>query len=139
MGFGSADMRPHNMTYTASARHVVGRLVRLQRRQRTGSDHLTLSAFCVTHFSAAAGVGLGPVEWITRGKPSVLGAASGAVAGLVCITPAAGFVNPMPALVMGCGRRGLLLACSRSRTSFATTIRWTRLASTASVARWARC
>jgi Amt family ammonium transporter len=41
------------------------------------------------------------MEWITRGKPSVLGAASGAVAGLVCITPAAGFVNPMPALIMG--------------------------------------
>ncbi len=36
-----------------------------------------------------------------RGKPSVLGAASGAVAGLVCITPAAGFVQPMPALIMG--------------------------------------
>ncbi|MEM9657691.1 MAG: ammonia channel protein, partial [Planctomycetota bacterium] len=56
----------------------------------------------VTHFSAAAGV-LGWVvyEWFTSGKPSVLGAASGAVAGLVCITPAAGFVNPMPALAMG--------------------------------------
>jgi Amt family ammonium transporter len=38
---------------------------------------------------------------VLRGKPSVLGAASGAVAGLVCITPAAGFVNPMPALAMG--------------------------------------
>jgi len=38
---------------------------------------------------------------VTRGKPSVLGAASGAVAGLVCITPAAGFVNPMSALAMG--------------------------------------
>ena len=66
------------------------------------SDELTSSAFCVTHFSAAAGV-LGWVlyEWLTSGKPSVLGAASGAVAGLVCITPAAGFVQPMPALVMG--------------------------------------
>ena len=45
-----------------------------------------------------------------RGKPTVLGAASGIVAGLVCITPAAGFVNPMPALVMGvCGRHRLRL------------------------------
>jgi Amt family ammonium transporter len=41
------------------------------------------------------------MEWITRGKPSVLGAASGAVAGLVCITPATGFVQPMSALIMG--------------------------------------
>jgi len=41
------------------------------------------------------------MEWITRGKPSVLGAASGAVAGLVCITPASGFVQPMPALLLG--------------------------------------
>src|SRR5690606_5210076 len=40
-------------------------------------------------------------EWVTRGKPSVLGTASGAVAGLVVITPAAGFVQPMPALLMG--------------------------------------
>jgi Amt family ammonium transporter len=41
------------------------------------------------------------VEWIKSGKPSVLGTASGVVAGLVCITPAAGFVQPMPAIVMG--------------------------------------
>ncbi len=66
------------------------------------SDHLTSSAFAVTHFSAAAGLlGWALYEWFTHGKPSVLGAASGVVAGLVCITPAAGFVNPMEALVMG--------------------------------------
>lgn len=66
------------------------------------SDDLTASAFAVTHFSAAAGaVSWAMVEWITRGKPTLLGACSGAVAGLVCITPAAGFVNPIPALLMG--------------------------------------
>lgn len=66
------------------------------------SDHLSASAFCATHFAAAAGaVAWACYEWIALGKPSVLGAASGAVAGLVCITPAAGFVNPMPALLMG--------------------------------------
>ena len=66
------------------------------------SDHLTSSAFAATHLSAAAGaVVWALVEWFTRGQPSVLGAASGAVAGLVCITPAAGFVNPMPALIIG--------------------------------------
>lgn len=41
------------------------------------------------------------MEWVTRGKPTLLGASSGAVAGLVCITPASGFVLPMPALLMG--------------------------------------
>jgi Amt family ammonium transporter len=66
------------------------------------SDELTSSAFAVTHFSAAAGaIAWAITEWVTIGKPTVLGASSGAVAGLVCITPAAGFVGPMPALFMG--------------------------------------
>ena len=65
-------------------------------------DELSSSAFCVTHFAAAAGtLSWAGLEWLSRGKPSALGAASGAVAGLVCITPASGFVLPMPALVMG--------------------------------------
>jgi len=96
-------MRPHNLTYTALGAGMlwVG-WFGFNAGSELLSDELTSSAFAVTHFSAAAGaVGWSAIEWITRGKPSVLGAASGAVAGLVCITPAAGFVNPMPALVMG--------------------------------------
>ena len=63
---------------------------------------LATSAFVATHFaSAAATVGWAGAEWIRNGKPSVLGGISGAVAGLVAITPAAGFVKPMPALVIG--------------------------------------
>ena len=84
------------------------------------SDDLTSSAFCATHFSAAAGaVAWALIEWITRGKPSVLGTASGAVAGLVCITPAAGFVQPMPALAMGAAA-GLVcyFACSKLKAKF---------------------
>jgi Amt family ammonium transporter len=66
------------------------------------SDDLTSSAFAVTHFGAAAGaVTWALVEWLKIGKPTVLGASSGAVAGLVCITPAAGFVQPMWAIPMG--------------------------------------
>jgi Amt family ammonium transporter len=55
-----------------------------------------------THFCAASG-GLtwAGLEWVFRGKPSLLGACSGLVAGLVCITPASGYVTPMPALLMG--------------------------------------
>src|SRR5688572_27959859 len=63
---------------------------------------LAASAFAATHFSAAAGtLAWAGMDWITPGKPSVLGACSGAVAGLVCITPASGFVQPMPAIGMG--------------------------------------
>ena len=63
---------------------------------------LATSAFVATHFAAAsAAIGWAAAEWIRNGKPSVLGGISGAVAGLVAITPAAGFVKPMPALLIG--------------------------------------
>ena len=63
---------------------------------------LATSAFVATHFaSAAAAIGWAGAEWIRNGKPSVLGGISGAVAGLVAITPASGFVKPMAALVIG--------------------------------------
>src|SRR5437660_6088517 len=63
---------------------------------------LATSAFVATHFGAAAAVvGWGGAEWLRNGKPSALGAISGAVAGLVAITPAAGFVGPMSALAIG--------------------------------------
>ncbi|TWT86322.1 Ammonium transporter NrgA [Pseudobythopirellula maris] len=100
---GQEDLRPHNLTYTAlgAAMLWVG-WFGFNAGSELASDGLTSSAFATTHFSAAAGaVAWSLWEWITRGKPSLLGAASGAVAGLVCITPAAGFVQPMPALAMG--------------------------------------
>jgi Amt family ammonium transporter len=63
---------------------------------------LATSAFVATHLGAAAAViGWCAAEWWRNGKPSALGAISGAVAGLVAITPAAGFVAPMPALAIG--------------------------------------
>jgi ammonium transporter, Amt family len=63
---------------------------------------LATSAFVATHFGAAAAVvGWSAAEWIRKGKPSALGAISGAVAGLVAITPASGFVSPMSALAIG--------------------------------------
>jgi Amt family ammonium transporter len=63
---------------------------------------LATSAFVATHFGAAAAViGWCLAEWLRNGKVSALGAISGAVAGLVAITPAAGFVGPMPALIIG--------------------------------------
>jgi ammonium transporter, Amt family len=66
------------------------------------SNGLAASAFAATHFAAAAAaLSWSAAEWLKNGKPSALGAISGAVAGLVAITPAAGFVGPMPALVIG--------------------------------------
>jgi Amt family ammonium transporter len=63
---------------------------------------LASSAFVATHFgAAAAALGWAGAEWIRNGKPSVLGAISGCVAGLVAITPASGYVTPMSALVIG--------------------------------------
>jgi Amt family ammonium transporter len=66
------------------------------------SGTLATSAFVATHFgAAAAAIGWSAAEWIRQGKPSALGGISGCVAGLVAITPAAGFVTPMSALWIG--------------------------------------
>ena len=103
LGFGSEPMPPHNLTYTVlgAAMLWVG-WFGFNAGSALVSDGLTSSAFATTHFSAAAGaLAWAALEWLQRGKPSALGAASGAVAGLVCITPGAGFVNVMPAIVMG--------------------------------------
>ena len=67
-----------------------------------GASSLATSAFVNTHFAAAAAaIGWSIAEWIHNGKPTALGAISGAVAGLVAITPASGFVQPMSALAVG--------------------------------------
>jgi len=103
IGFGSEPMPPHNLTYTVlgAAMLWVG-WFGFNAGSALAADGVAASAFAATHFAAAAGaLSWAGMEWITRGKPSVLGAASGLVAGLVCITPASGYVTPMPAIVMG--------------------------------------
>jgi Amt family ammonium transporter len=121
LGFGHEDMRPHNLTYTAmgAAMLWVG-WFGFNAGSELASDTLTSSAFATTHFAAAAGaLAWACYDWLTRGKPTVLGTASGLVAGLVCITPAAGFVNLMPALVMG-ALAGIVcaFACSKVKARF---------------------
>ena len=121
LGFGSEDMRPHNLTYTAlgAAMLWVG-WFGFNAGSAVAANDLAANAFVVTHLSASAGaVSWALIELITRGKAGVLGTASGAVAGLVCITPAAGFVQPMPALVMG-AIAGLVcfLACGKLKSKF---------------------
>ena len=102
-GFGSEPMPPHNLplTVTGAAMLWVG-WFGFNAGSALSSGALATSAFVVTHMAtAAATMSWMLAEWITRGKPTVLGAASGAVAGLVAITPASGFVGPLSAIVIG--------------------------------------
>ncbi len=121
LGFGSEPMPPHNLTYTAMGATLlwVG-WFGFNAGSALAADGIAASAFCATHFAAAAGaLGWSCTEWVVRGKPTVLGACSGVVAGLVCITPAAGFVLPMPAIIMGLAA-GIVcfVACTTIKTRF---------------------
>ncbi len=103
IGHGTEPMPPQNLTYTALGASMlwVG-WFGFNAGSELMVDGITSSAFAVTHFAAAAGaIAWACTEWLQRGKPTLLGASSGAVAGLVCITPAAGFVQLMPSLIMG--------------------------------------
>jgi Amt family ammonium transporter len=121
LGFPKEAMPPHNLTYTALGAGMlwVG-WFGFNAGSALAADGIAASAFCATHFAAAAGaLTWAAVDWIQRGKPTLLGAASGAVAGLVCITPAAGFVLPMPAIFMGIAA-GIVcsLACTLLKPKF---------------------
>ncbi len=84
------------------------------------SGALATSAFCATHFAGAmGGLGWAGVEWFGKGKPSVLGAASGMVAGLATITPASGFVTiPSAALIGLCGGIACYFAVAKVKARF---------------------
>lgn len=103
IGYMRDPMPPHNMTLV-----VIGAALLwfgwfgFNAGSALSSGGLATSAFVVTHIAAAAAsVTWTFVEWIRHGKPTILGAASGAVAGLVAITPAAGFVGPISAILIG--------------------------------------
>jgi Amt family ammonium transporter len=121
LGFGSEPMPPHNLTYTTlgAAMLWVG-WFGFNAGSQLAADGIAASAFAVTHFGAAAGaLGWAGMEWILRGKPSVLGACSGVVAGLVCVTPAAGFVQPISGLVMGLAAGAVCFwACTALKRKF---------------------
>ncbi len=113
MGFLKEPLQPHNLTYTAMGAAMLWfGWFGFNAGSELLSDGLASSAFAVTHLGAAAGaVTWVAVEWIKIGKPTVLGASSGAVAGLVCITPAAGFVQPMWAIPMGAIASAICVWC----------------------------
>jgi len=102
-GYRSEPMKPHSLVLS-----VIGACLLwvgwfgFNAGSALAASPLATSAFVATHFAtAAATLGWLLVEWLHNGKPSVLGGISGAVAGLVAITPASGFVKPFPAMLIG--------------------------------------
>ena len=102
-GYGKRAIVPHNvpMTVIGAAFLWIG-WFGFNAGSALGANALAANAFVVTQTAAAAGV-LGWVfpEWIRNGKPTVIGAVSGGIAGLVAITPAAGFVDVLPSIAIG--------------------------------------
>jgi ammonium transporter, Amt family len=102
-GYPGEEMRPHDLTMTLLGTGLLWfGWFGFNAGSALAADGLAVSALVNTHIAAAAATMAWVfIEWTHRQKPTALGAASGAVAGLVGITPAAGFVNPMGALAIG--------------------------------------
>ncbi|OLC60993.1 MAG: ammonia channel protein [Candidatus Rokubacteria bacterium 13_1_20CM_4_68_9] len=102
-GYGHQPMQPHNLPMTVMGAALLWfGWFGFNAGSALEANGLAVSAFLATNTAAAAAaLGWMFTEWMTRGKPTVLGAASGAVAGLVAITPASGFVGPVSALMIG--------------------------------------
>jgi Amt family ammonium transporter len=103
VGYGKEAMPPHNLVLTLIGASLlwVG-WFGFNAGSATAADGRAGMAMLATQLAtAAAALGWMFAEWITKGKPSVLGIASGAVAGLVAITPASGYVGPAPAIIIG--------------------------------------
>jgi len=105
LGYGKEHMAPHNLPMTVLGASLLWfGWFGFNAGSAVASGALATSAFVVTNTAtAAAGLSWMMAEWFHRGKPTVLGAASGAVAGLVAITPASGFVGPMASILIGIG------------------------------------
>ncbi|HPV73032.1 MAG TPA: ammonium transporter [Smithellaceae bacterium] len=103
IGYNHKPIRPHNLPFT-----VLGAALLwfgwfgFNAGSALAADGLAATAFVNTNTAtAAAGLAWALIEWRHNGSPTILGAATGAVAGLVAITPACGFVNPMNAMLIG--------------------------------------
>jgi len=115
IGYGQEAMPPHNLPFSVIGAGLlwVG-WFGFNAGSALAADGLATSAFVSTHIAtAAAALSWLAMDWLLRDKPTVLGAASGAVAGLVAITPGSGFVGPISAIWIGIGGGVLCsIACS---------------------------
>ena len=102
-GYGHQPMQPHNLPMTVMGAALLWfGWFGFNAGSALEANGLAASAFLATNTAAAAAaLGWMFTEWMTRGKPTVLGAASGAVAGLVAITPASGYVGPVSSIIIG--------------------------------------
>ena len=102
-GYGKEPMPPHNLPLTVlGAAMLWFGWFGFNAGSALGANELAVSAFVATNTAAAAaGLIWMAIEWRLNGKPTILGGATGAVAGLVAVTPAAGFVTPMSAILIG--------------------------------------
>ncbi|HJM36575.1 MAG: ammonium transporter [Dehalococcoidales bacterium] len=105
LGFKREPMEPHNIPFVVLGAGLLWfGWFGFNAGSALAADGTAVNAFVVTNTAAGAGaVTWTLMSWIFGTKPSVVGAASGAVAGLVAITPAAGFVGPIPAIIIGLG------------------------------------
>jgi ammonium transporter, Amt family len=119
-GFGTEPMSPHNLPMTVAGAAILWfGWFGFNAGSAVAAGMLSTNAFVVTHIAGAAGaLSWSVVEWIYKGKPTTLGAVSGAVAGLATITPASGFVTPMPALLIGLTAGGLCYGAVMGKNKF---------------------
>ncbi|HEX9856203.1 MAG TPA: ammonium transporter [Acidimicrobiia bacterium] len=108
-GFGTEAMRPHSLPLTLVGAGILWfGWFGFNAGSALAADEIAVSALVMTQIGASFGLlGWMIAEWRKSGKPTVLGAASGAVAGLVAITPAAGFVDVLPSMIIGLAAGGM--------------------------------
>ena len=121
LGYGHEPMPPHNLTYTyIGATMLWVGWFGFNAGSAGAADLRAANAFVTTHMAAAAGtLSWAAIEWLVRGKPSILGACSGAVAGLVCVTPASGSATPIGGMFLGLFAGGVCFyACTTLKNKF---------------------
>jgi len=119
-GYGEEPLPPHNLTMTLLGAALLWfGWFGFNGGSAVASGSLATSAFVVTHIAtASAALSWMIVEWAHRGNPTALGAASGAVAGLVAITPASGFVGPVSAIIIGLIAGGVCYSAIQLKARF---------------------
>lgn len=119
-GYGTEYMAPHSMPMVLLAAGLlwVG-WFGFNAGSALGANQIAVVAFLSTHAAAAtAALAWMAVEWVHRGTPTVLGVASGAVAGLATVTPGAGYVGPFSAMLIGLAAGGLSYAAIMKKGAF---------------------